>query len=101
CGGMKEDFGPALGPLVELLVGLGSLIQRKLVGDDDRRCGPDNSRPACPAPSPGAPARPRSIALCAAITPTGPAPKIATVPRDRPGPARCRDIRWERCRRAG
>ena len=37
---MQDDLGPALVPLVEVLIGLGRLVQRQLVADDERRLGP-------------------------------------------------------------
>src|SRR5215212_8476970 len=34
---VQDDLGPAVVPLVEVLVGLGCLVQRQLVADDERR----------------------------------------------------------------
>src|SRR3954447_21774838 len=36
---VQDDLGPALVPLVEVLVGLRCLVQRQLVADDERRLG--------------------------------------------------------------
>src|SRR3954447_6261625 len=36
---LEDDLGPALVPGVEVLVGLGGLVQRQLVADDERRLG--------------------------------------------------------------
>src|SRR4051794_10464228 len=36
---VEDDLGPALVPLVEVLVCLGRLVQRQLVADDERRLG--------------------------------------------------------------
>src|SRR5947208_9166652 len=37
--GLEDDLRPALVPCVEVLVGLGGLVQRQLVADDERRLG--------------------------------------------------------------
>src|ERR671926_961504 len=36
---VQDDLGPAVVPGVEVLVGLGGLVQRQLVADDERRLG--------------------------------------------------------------